>query len=155
MVGLTEVEPAPVEGMSLCKLDCLRTFETRREQESGSKLARAKRHRSIERRETTTLLQTSNFVPEPPIESGIVDNEVEIILIHHNGDGEELNRFIVDKRLKREIDFLLKRSRKFKSKKTLFFIFEARTSEVVFEIIRNNVQPKKQLLPMNGRGTLG
>ena len=155
VVGLTEVEPAAVEGMTPRKLDCLRRFEARREQEADSKLARAKKRRSIERRETTTLHQTTHFNPEPPIESGIADNEVEINPIHHNGDGEELNRFIDDKRLKREIDFLFKRSLKFKSKKTLFFIVEERTKEVLFDIIRNNVQPQTTIFTDEWKGYFG
>ena len=155
VVGLTEVDPAAVEGMTPRKLDCLRRFEARREQQADSKLARAKKRRSIERREMTTGPPPSPSNPEPPIENDTNENEVEIIPIHHNGDGEDLDQFIADKRLKREIDTLFKRSRKFKSKKTLFFVVETRTKEVLFDIIRNNVQPKTTIFTDEWKGYFG
>ena len=65
--------------------------------------------------------------------------EVDIVPIRHDGDGVELDSFIERKRLKREVDLLFKRSRKFESKKTLFFVVQQRTEEVLHDIIKANV----------------
>lgn len=142
VVGLTEVDSTSVNGLTPRKINYMRRREARKEKAADERIQKAKRRRrSLGSRETPSAFKRSTELFE--IESAInrSDDEVEVVPIRHDGDGDELDEIIHLKQLKREVESLFKHSRKNQSKKTLFFIVERRTKEVLHDIIKANVHP--------------
>ena len=138
VVGLTEDNSTSVEGLTPRKINYMRRREARMERAAEELIEKARRRWGRARQETPSAFRPSSerfeaeTVPDP-------ENDVEIVPIRHDGDGVDLDEYIEQKRLKREVEVLFKHSRKGESKKTLFFVVKRRTKEVLHDIIKANV----------------
>ena len=111
------------------------------EKVADERIRRAKRRRqSTESRQTPSAFTRSTERFEIETSLSQTEDEVEVVPIRHDSDGDESEEIINMKRLKRDVQSLFKHSRKNQSKKTLFFVVKRRTKEVLHGIIKANVE---------------